>query len=60
MVRKRNSTCMEYDSIHGSRHGDHVCTCEIQQGHGKVHVCPHCKREWGHPDFTLKPTPTGI
>ena len=50
--------CGEYDAIHGSRmRGGHQCYCGFRQGHGRVHQCPRCRREWGQPEITLKATP---
>ena len=58
MIQK--GQCLDYDGIHGSRKGTHTCHCSLRMAHGPIHVCPTCKRRWGHPEYKLKPTPTGI
>ena len=63
MAYDQSVNCGEYDAVHGSSHGNHICSCNSRAQHGGPHDCPKCNRRWGHPDWSsrqLKKTPKGI
>jgi hypothetical protein len=51
MARQQTQGCGAYDAIHGSASHSHTCTCTMKGASGghKVHRCPTCGRQWGHP-----------